>query len=244
MPLDVPVNTFKNNKLMPVYKPDEADQQAANLAPSTTFGRGTILGQLTAAINDVQTETVTATGGTVRLRLEFPVGNVQTTAAIAYNANAATRQAAIVALSNVGSGNCVVTGTGPYVYTFGGSLAGRPIPVMTVDNTSATGGTSAVAHTTTGATAGTFKTYASGNSDGSQTPKCILPYDVVTDAAGFISFCDTATGGIWGEKTFDIDVWISGAFYTSELVGLDANAVTKMGGLLVSGTIAAGIYKF
>ncbi len=48
--------------------------------------------------------------------------NGQTTAPIAYNATAAAVQAALVALSSVGTGNAVVAGSGPYTVQFAGAL--------------------------------------------------------------------------------------------------------------------------
>jgi len=64
--------------------------------------------------------TVTATGGTFTLTF-----NAVTTAAIAEAATAVTVQAALVALSTVGTGNVVVTGNagGPWTVTFIGTLA-------------------------------------------------------------------------------------------------------------------------
>lgn len=86
-----------------------------------------------AGVAEVQTVTITGapTGGTFTLTLDG-----ETTAAIAYNASAATVQAAIEALSNVDS--VTVTGSGPYVVTFGGNAN---VPQMTA-TASLTGGTS------------------------------------------------------------------------------------------------------
>lgn len=94
------------------------------------------------------------------------------------------------------------------------------------------------------ATPGTFKAYASGNVDGSETPKCILQYDSATDASGNITFGTTAVGGEFGETHKVAPAYYGGAFKTSELVGFDANAATKLGGHLVSGTVADGVYAF
>lgn len=76
----------------------------------------------------------------------------QTTAPIAAGANAATVQAALVALSNLAPGDVVVTG-GPLAVaaltlTFGGALAGVDVPQITVDASSLTG-TGATAQGTT-----------------------------------------------------------------------------------------------
>lgn len=87
----------------------------------------------------------------------------ETTAPIAYNASAATVQAALQALSSIGTGyeglagpgssgyttypgGVSVTGTGPYVVTFQGALAAVKVPAFTVSAGS-------VAQTTAGVTA-------------------------------------------------------------------------------------------
>src|SRR3954471_19651801 len=77
------------------------------------------------------------------------------------------------------------------------------------------------------ATPGVFKAYASGNADGSQVPKCILRYDCVTDAAGFVTYGSgpAGTAEYIGQKTRSIDAFYSGIFKTTDLVGLDAAAV-------------------
>lgn len=55
---------------------------------------------------------------------------------IAYNADAAAIQAAIIAV--IGAGNCVVTGTGPFVVEFIGDYLGMAV-VATIDDTDLTG---------------------------------------------------------------------------------------------------------
>lgn len=81
-----------------------------------------------------------ATGGTFTLTL-----GSATTSAIAYNAPASgtgSVQAALSALSSVGSGNVVVQGNagGPYLVTFTNSLAGSAEPLLTVNAASLMGG--------------------------------------------------------------------------------------------------------
>lgn len=100
----------------------------------------------TGGTNEVQSATIsgTPTGGTYTLTF-----NGQTTAPIAYNANAAAIQAALVALSNLNSGDVVVSGTGPYTITFGGSYANSDVAQISGTG-SFTGGTSpAITVTTT-----------------------------------------------------------------------------------------------
>lgn len=104
-------------------------------------------------INEVQTLAITGTptGGTFTLTYSG-----QTTSAIAYNASAATVQAALVALSNVGTGQVTCTGGAlpgaSVVITFGGTLANTDVAAIT-SSSSLTGGTSpaiAITETTKG----------------------------------------------------------------------------------------------
>jgi hypothetical protein len=93
------------------------------------------------------------------------------------------------------------------------------------------------------ATPGLFKAYASGNADGSQVPKCVLRYDCVTDAAGLITLGGGPTGVSEhaGEKTRSVDAFYSGIFKTTDIVGLDAAAVTAMAARLISGILSNGV---
>jgi hypothetical protein len=99
------------------------------------------------------TATGTVTGGTFTLTY-----NSQVTAAIAWNATAATVQAALEALSNIAPGDVIVTG-GPFpgaaiVITFGGTLNGLPTGApITVQAGSLTGTTpgATITRTITGA---------------------------------------------------------------------------------------------
>lgn len=100
----------------------------------------------------VQTVTIsgTPTGGTFTLTFAGA-----TTSAIAYNAASSAVQTALQALSTIGSGNALVTGSagGPYTVTFAGDLAQTPVPLMTASGAALTGGSSpsvAVAQTTAG----------------------------------------------------------------------------------------------
>lgn len=97
--------------------------------------------------SEVQTVTITGTpsGGTFTLSF-----GGETTAAIAYNANAAAVQAALEALSNVEPGDIVVSGTNPaFTLTFGGQYTGQNVPALT-STPSLTGGSSpSVTHATT-----------------------------------------------------------------------------------------------
>jgi len=84
----------------------------------------------------------------------------ETTAAIAFNATAAAVQAALELLSNIDPGDVVVTG-GPLpatiTLTFGGNLANKDIPAITVDGGSTTGETITITTSNAGANNGIDK---------------------------------------------------------------------------------------
>lgn len=157
--------TFTLNKLTPVIKADVSLMLTRRFQANTTVYKGQPLGQTTTGVNEVQTLTITGTptGGTFKLSFK----GIKT-AAIAYNANAATVQAALEALISVGTGNVscgggALPGT-PVTITFQGALAAGPQPVVvfeTADN-ALTGGTSptgSVAVTTKGVAAQALKAW-------------------------------------------------------------------------------------
>jgi hypothetical protein len=100
-----------------------------------------------APTNEVQVVTVSnATGGTFTLTFESA-----TTDAIAYNASAAAVQAALEALSTIGTGNVAVTGNagGPWTVTFQNDLGGTDVAQMTADGTNLEGEGATVSVSTT-----------------------------------------------------------------------------------------------
>jgi hypothetical protein len=104
-----------------------------------------------AGLDEVQTVTITGTptGGTFTLTYDG-----QTTAAIAYNATAATVKSALAALSNIKAEDITTAGGPgpgtPYTVTFGGGATdGRNVPQMTATGSLTGGTTPAVAVTTT-----------------------------------------------------------------------------------------------
>lgn len=100
----------------------------------------------TAKVNEVQTLTVDATGGTFALTFDG-----EKTAAIAEAASAATLQAALETLSNIQPGDVVVAGSagGPWTITFGGQWAGKDVPAIVTDPALLTGGAGTAVITTT-----------------------------------------------------------------------------------------------
>jgi len=238
-------NIYSASRLDPVYDFEDAITLVSNFVPNSTILKGTILGPVTAAVNDVQTLTVTASGGTYTISYTDPIsGVVKTTTALNFGDNAATQAAAMNAAGVLGTSGVAVTSTGPWVYTFSGTLyAGKAQPLLTVNTSLLTGGTASFAHTTSGAPAGVLKAYASGNSDGSQIPYGIAQYDMYIDAVGNVYLGATSAVSQWGEVRKDGPYYFAGTFDCATLVGLDANAVTAAKWRLVSGTVAAGVVR-
>lgn len=87
-------------------------------------------------VNEVQTITIDATGGTWT-----PSFQGVSTAALAWNASAATVQAAFEDLPGIGRGNVTVTlATLVYTVTFTGKLTGKPMALFNTATDSLTGG--------------------------------------------------------------------------------------------------------
>lgn len=236
--------TYSNLKLEPAFDADLARQRAVSIKPSQTIVRGTILGEL-AGTNAVQTVTLGSgnTGGTFTLTF-----GGQTTSALAYNATSSAVSGALQALLSIGSGNVTVTGSagGPYTVTFVEALGNGPVGAITGTG-SLTGGTNTVtvAQTTTGVNqqVGVYAAYASGNSDGTQIPKGIAVYDMVTDSSGNISF--SATSGqtyppAAGSSELTAPMYVCGVFRSLELTGLDSNAISVLCAHWEQGTLADG----
>jgi len=117
----------------------------------------------TSGVTQVQRLTSTATGGSFKLTFTNPYdGTTAQTGAIAWNASVATIVAALLALANMPTGADITGGGGPTLnaafvsLTMAGSLAGLNVAALTVDNTSATGGT-VVQSTTTAGVQGTYR---------------------------------------------------------------------------------------
>jgi hypothetical protein len=128
----------------------DTDSNSLTIAASS-FGVSGYSGTLTSAVNEVQTidRTGTISSGTFTLTCDS-----QTTGTLQYNDNAATIQAALEALTNIGSGNVAVTGgplsTTDVVLTFQGELAGTNVPALTISTSLGGGGTAVMVQTTAG----------------------------------------------------------------------------------------------
>jgi hypothetical protein len=97
-------------------------------------------------VNAVQTLTITATGGSFVLGFK----GARTTSINVSGLSGSALQTALLALTSIGVGNVTVTGSGPYVITFTGTLAGREQPTIDIVSSAATGGTVTIASTTKG----------------------------------------------------------------------------------------------
>ena len=176
------MNTFTYSRLEPIW-PGDGRTFAAAFAANQALKKGTLIGQISASpASEQQTLTVTGTPTGGSFTLTF---NGQTTTPLAHNATASQVQAAMEALVTVGAGN-VLAGGGALpgsavTLTFQGDLANQPQPLLVV-LASLTGGTSpaaSVSRTVAGVAYGKWAAYASGNTDGTQTPRGILAIDVV-----------------------------------------------------------------
>jgi hypothetical protein len=213
---------------------------------------------LTAGTNEVQTFSIigTPTGGTFTLSFKSVA-----TGTIAYNADAPTIQTALRAISTINGANVTVSGTnpGPFTVTFIGTLAAAPQPLLVGNGAALTGGSGmgvtvaegtlgviplTIAQTTVGGagTRGTFKAYASGNTDGSQVAKCILQFDCAVDASGNITLGGQTGGDEHHVTQPSAPAFFVGDFKCEHLTGLDATAVTALG-RLTEGTTTSGIMR-
>jgi len=99
-----------------------------------------------APVNEEQTITVTATGGTFTIAF-----GGEPTAAIAFDATSATIESALEALDEFGGPDVSVTGDGPHLVAFAAGYAGTNVPLLTIDDAEATGGSVVVVQTQAGA---------------------------------------------------------------------------------------------
>lgn len=112
-----------------------------------------------------------ATAGTFRITVTNSVGtegsSADTTAAIPFGATALQVRSSLEALFNVGSGNAIVTGNGPYNITLASAVLG--VSTFSADAGSLTGGTpTAVFSTGPGGNSRFFGPYDTAATDGRQ----------------------------------------------------------------------------
>jgi hypothetical protein len=239
-----PLNRYTLDKLAPQFYPEDVRGIGVPLVANSTYRRGQILGYVTTtAANDVWTLTPggTVSGGSVTLN----VYGASVTILAADTASQAQSKINAALVSQYGSGNGVtVTGgpltSGALVITAAGSFGNQP-QTISITSTALTGSSPTLTptHTTTGVAQNAYAPYASGNSDGTQTARAIMPYDAVTDALGMIHPGSATSMG--GYKCPTVAVWTNGGQWNiADLVGLDATAVGQLGQLL-TGSVASGV---
>jgi len=228
MPMQTPIQYYgPSTKLTPLYDSEDARIVPTNLPPGVNYPAGQILVQSAQSVNAVQTITAPASGTYVLTFTNPLTGLSASTTALAFGAIDATILAALQLAVNASGGGTIAVSA--LAVTFSGTLAARPIPLMTTNAGS-------VANTTAGTTAKTFGAYS-----GSGSPSLILEYPTTTDASGNTS---PATGAFLGSVQPYATAYRSGTFECADLTGLDANAVAKMGGNIVSGTVTSGTFQF
>lgn len=163
--------------------------QALVTTPVTTAAKAATLdfkiGTAPVGRNEVQTITISATGGTWTA-----TWNGQTATGLAWDITAAALQTALEALSNIAVGDVVVTGgpgaTAPLTITFKGTLAGTNVAAFTTGAGGLTGGggTATVATPTAGDTAVLALTSANSTPEGGSVASSgtLVTTDAVFDA--------------------------------------------------------------
>jgi hypothetical protein len=123
-----------------------------------------------AEANEVQSLAISGspTGGTFRLTLD----GEETADINVTGLSAAAIQAALEGLASVDPGDVTVTGSGPYVITFGAGYGDQNVPQLTVTSKALTGGSSpdAAVTTTTAGSGGTIPVGVVTEVDASRSP--------------------------------------------------------------------------
>ena len=225
------VRQFSLNPLRPAFAPALASTRTVSLpygGPTGTggaFQRGLVLGCVGGT---PQSEVVTLTCGTGTHVCTFIADKVYT---VTHAANAPIATVRQLWEGVFGPGNVQVTGTPGtnYVLTFQGALANRRIGGHF---TVSAGGTPAWARTTRGSCgAGQFDQYLDSGANGApNTARAVLVYDYLSDPRGG----QVTEAGPTGQP-FSPLIYSAGFFFASELVGLDAAAVSDPGWRLVEG---------
>lgn len=223
-----PIVTYDQTKLQPAQTVQggfqESHRVAVRLPGGVNYPKGTVLGEAQVAErNEVQTLTFggTVSGGSVILTFDgYAV-------VVPWNATAA--QMTTLFTAAVGQDSVVVTGTGPFVFTFGGDYQKVNTPLIVVtNNLTGTSPTATMAETTSGSSGltGSYAAYNDANADGTQVAKLLLERQTVTDAAGRM----VNQFGPTDELT--APALSAGDYYCADLVGLDAAAVADLGKLI------------
>lgn len=241
---------YTGKQLIPAYHVEDAIPISVNFAPNLTIALGQVVGQITnPTANDVQTLTLEGTGGTFTLALVGLDTFTYVTGALPFNVSAAALVTALTALAEAGGFHlataAVTEAAGVYTITWGGAMASYPMPTLTAISalttaTAGVAGTATVAHTTTGNTLGWFTAYNAQNTDGSNVAVGLAPANFKTDALGRVIYGNVPLLPPFISNDLSVPVYVYGFFFTQDLVGLDAAAVTQLGRQII-GTTANGV---
>ena len=248
-----PTKTLTQERCKPCQFPDLARTRAVRFRGGVNLSAGQVLGEVqVAAADEVHTITLggTPNGGTFTLL--YPAangGSYDAAGPIAWNGTgsvlAANIQAALNALFGLDGavGQVVVTGTGPFTLTYSGSqVAKRDIPLpIAINNLTGTAPTVTPATGTQGSPGlvGVMDAYNDALSDGTQVARAILVGPVRTAPDG------TIIDEFGSPAGYTAEVWVSGDFLCSELLGLDTNGVADLGKILSGSafTVAGAIIR-
>jgi hypothetical protein len=222
------LETITINQLEPQLFPGDARKVAVSkFGNSLTLASGTLLAVKTsdgklyayAEGNDVQTVTVAGTlsAGSFRIQAVDSSGVLQTTDAIAYNANAATVQTAVNAVLGANAVGVAGTSISSMTFTFSGTgYAGIRQPLIVVGPTLPTGATSY------------YVSHAAAT--GLETAVGILGTDIATDGSGNMFLGNVTTATSLNPPVNSTHMFVAGTFNTSDLTGYDAGALADLGG--------------
>lgn len=215
-----------SSKIKPI-DPEQATTRAVRLPAGVTYSAGQVLEELaTAAQNEVQTLTYggTPNGGSFTLLVPSTKGGgYDQIGPIAWNGTGATQAALIQAALDAyyGSGQVVVTGTGPFTLTYSGSeVSSRDIALpIAINNLTGTSPTITPATGTAGSPGPgvVFQAYSAGNA------RCVLESNCRTNAKGELIDEFGAPAGLTAVA------FTRGTFVESDLIGLNTTAVPDSG---------------
>jgi hypothetical protein len=107
-------------------------------------------------------------------------------------------------------------------------LEARTMAVQMLPNLTIAKGTVLGQVTSAGGSQSKFGAYAAANADGTQLPVGLAVYDFTTDANGMVVLGGAgAAADLIRSPEQTAEIYWKGTFFESDLVGLDANAVTK-----------------
>jgi hypothetical protein len=89
------------------------------------------------------------------------------------------------------------------------------------------------------AATGAVDTYATGNSDGTETAAVIAVYDMYSDGTNVSLTADSAL--LPGETATTAPCYVMGFFDCADLTGLDAGAITDMKARLIGANTVSGV---